>query len=126
MNREGTQPYIYVYLFSPKLPSHPGSHITLSTVYHTVGPRWLPILNIVVCICPSQAPRLSLPIPLSFLSKLRRWHCQMKYSQPVTFDFSGKLFFSISVPPVLHGTHLHEKKLFLVYPNSTCNWASYV
>ena len=30
VNREGTQPYIYVYPFSPKLPSHPGCHITLS------------------------------------------------------------------------------------------------
>ena len=27
---EGTQPYTYMYPFSPKLPSHPGCHITLS------------------------------------------------------------------------------------------------
>ena len=32
VNREGTQPHIYVYPFSPKLPSQPGCHITLSRV----------------------------------------------------------------------------------------------
>ena len=26
----GTQPYIYMFSFSPKLPSHPGCHTTLS------------------------------------------------------------------------------------------------
>ena len=28
--QEGTQPFIYMYPFSPKLPSHPGCHITLT------------------------------------------------------------------------------------------------
>ena len=32
MNSKGTQPYIHMYPFSPKLPSHPGCHITLSRV----------------------------------------------------------------------------------------------
>ena len=32
LNNQGTQPYIYMYPFSPKLPSHPGCHITLSRV----------------------------------------------------------------------------------------------
>ena len=32
VNSKGTQPYIYMYSFSPKLPSHPGCHITLSRV----------------------------------------------------------------------------------------------
>ena len=31
-NSQGTQPFIYMYLFSPKLPSHPGCHITSSRV----------------------------------------------------------------------------------------------
>ena len=31
-NSEGTQPYIYMYPFSPKLPSHPSCHIALSSV----------------------------------------------------------------------------------------------
>ena len=30
VNSEGTQPYVYMYPFSPKLPSHPVCHITLS------------------------------------------------------------------------------------------------
>ena len=32
MNSEGTQPYMYLYPFSPKLLSHPGCHITLSRI----------------------------------------------------------------------------------------------
>ena len=32
MGHKGTQPYIHMYPFSPKLPSHPGCHITLSRV----------------------------------------------------------------------------------------------
>ena len=32
VNSQGTQPYTYMYPFSPKLPSHPGCHITLSRV----------------------------------------------------------------------------------------------
>ena len=35
MNSEEIQPYIYTHPFSPKLPSHPGCHITLSRV-----PSW--------------------------------------------------------------------------------------
>ena len=31
-NSEGTQPYIYMYPFSPKVPSYPGCHITLNRV----------------------------------------------------------------------------------------------
>ena len=47
MKSKGTQPiYIYMYPFSPKLPSHPGCHITSSRV--TVGPCWLSILNTAV------------------------------------------------------------------------------
>ena len=32
VHSKGTQPYIYMYPFFPKLPSHPGYHITLSRV----------------------------------------------------------------------------------------------
>ena len=32
MDSKGTQPYVYVYPFSPRLPSHPGCHIALSRV----------------------------------------------------------------------------------------------
>ena len=37
----GTQPFVCRYPFSPKLPSHPGCHITqLSSLCYTVGPGW--------------------------------------------------------------------------------------
>ena len=32
MDSKGTQPYIYMYPFSPKLPSYPGHHMTLNRV----------------------------------------------------------------------------------------------
>ena len=32
VDSKGTQPYIYMYAFFPKLPSHPGCHVTLSRV----------------------------------------------------------------------------------------------
>ena len=32
VDSKGTQPYLYMYPFSPKLPSHPGCHMTLSRV----------------------------------------------------------------------------------------------
>ena len=48
VNSEGTQPHIYEYPFSPKLPSHPACHLTLSieqsSLCYTVGPYWLSIL----------------------------------------------------------------------------------
>ena len=48
---EGTLSYIYMYPFSPKLPSH--SHaIEQSSTSYTVGPCWLSVLNTVVCTCP--------------------------------------------------------------------------
>ena len=65
VNSEGTQPYIYMYPFSPKLCSHPGCHITLSSyLCYTVGPYWLSISNIALYTCPSQIPEL--PFPPSF------------------------------------------------------------
>ena len=50
----------------PKLPSHPGFHMTLSRVLcYTVGPCWLPILNIaaVYKLIPSS---LTIPSPHPF------------------------------------------------------------
>ena len=32
MNSKGTQPYLYMYALSPRLPSHSGCHMTLSRV----------------------------------------------------------------------------------------------
>ena len=46
---KGTQPCMHAYPFSPKFPSPPGCHITLSRVpCATVGPCWLFILNTTV------------------------------------------------------------------------------
>ena len=39
MNSEGTQPHIYIYPFSLKLPSHPGWHITLRRVPRAI--QWV-------------------------------------------------------------------------------------
>ena len=54
---QGTQPHIYMHTFSPKLPFHPGCHITLSRVLctcYTLSPCWLSFFNTAVCICQSQ------------------------------------------------------------------------
>ena len=62
MNSEGTQPYINMYPFSPKtpLPSRLPHDIEQSFMCYTVGPCWLSILNIAVCACRSQTPKLFL------------------------------------------------------------------
>jgi len=36
---KGTQPYIHVYPYSPKLPSHPGCHIILSRILCAIKDR---------------------------------------------------------------------------------------
>ena len=50
-NSIGTQTYIYMYPFSPKLPSHPGN-TEQSSMCYTVGPCWSSILNTAVCTSP--------------------------------------------------------------------------
>ena len=56
--RKGTQPYIYMYLFSLKtpLPSRLPHNIEPSSICCTVGPCWLSILNTAVCKCWRQTP----------------------------------------------------------------------
>ena len=39
MDCKGTQPYIHVYPYSPKLPSHPGCHIILSRILCAIKDR---------------------------------------------------------------------------------------
>ena len=48
VDSKGTQPYIHMYPFSPKLPSHPGCHMTLSRIPRAIQwvLSWLSILNI--------------------------------------------------------------------------------
>ena len=78
MNSEGTQPYIYMYPFSPKPSSHPGCHIILTKSFmcYTVGPCRLSILNIVVCTWPSQTPCLkgNSLINICHMTQSLRWN----------------------------------------------------
>ena len=57
------QLYMYIYLLFFRFFPHIGYYRTLnlSSLCYTVGPSWLSILCIVVCICSSQPPNLSLP-----------------------------------------------------------------
>ena len=65
---QGTQPFIHMYPFSPKLPSHPGCRITLSSsLCYTVGPCWLSILNIALYTCPSLLKGMELELSRKFL-----------------------------------------------------------
>ena len=52
VTKSQTQLSACTHTLSPKLPSH-------------LGPCWLSILNIAVCLCPSQTPYLSLSVSLS-------------------------------------------------------------
>ena len=53
------------------LPSRLPHNIEQSCLCCTVGPFWLSILNTAVCLCPSQTPKLSLPV--LGLKSSRRW-----------------------------------------------------
>ena len=48
-------------LFQILFPFRLLQSIEQRSLWYTVGPCWLSILHIVVCICSSQAPDLSLP-----------------------------------------------------------------
>ena len=55
--------YIYIFFHIP-FPYRSLQNIEYSSLCCTVGPCWLSILYIVVCICESQTPDLSLlPFP---------------------------------------------------------------
>ena len=55
VGNKGTQPYMYMRPFSPKLTSHAGCHITPEELHvYIVGPCWLSTLNIAVCTCQSS------------------------------------------------------------------------
>ena len=67
------QLYIYIYIFFlfQNLFSHRLSqNIEQSSLCCTVGPCWLSVLYIVVCICQSQTHDLSLCLSFPFYSKL--------------------------------------------------------
>ena len=57
VDSKGTQPYIYLYPPQSLLLSRLSPpNIKQSSLCYTVGPFWLPILNIAMCTCPSQTP----------------------------------------------------------------------
>ena len=58
----GYRIYIII-LFSDFFPYRLLQNIEYTSLCYTVGPCCLPILYIVVCICQSQSPNLSLPPP---------------------------------------------------------------
>ena len=43
--------YIYIYIFQILFPYRLLQNIKYSSMCYTVGPCWLPILYVVVCIC---------------------------------------------------------------------------
>ena len=51
--------YMYIFFFQILFPYRLLQNIEYSSLCYTVGPCWLSILYIVVCICSSQAPNLS-------------------------------------------------------------------
>ena len=55
--------HTYTCVHSPQtpLPSRLPYKIEQSSLFYTVRPYWLSILNTAVCACPSQTPLLSVP-----------------------------------------------------------------
>ena len=67
VHSRATQPYIYMYPFSPKLPFHVGCHIHWAEfISYRAGPCWFSILNIAVCTRPPQTlyPLFSMSVGL--------------------------------------------------------------
>ena len=103
MNSKRTQPYIYMYLFSPKHPSHPGWHITLSksSICYIMGLYESSVLNTAVCTWPSRGPWLSLPLAtISLFSKsvslflLCEFICVISFQIPHISDVIWYISFS--------------------------------
>ena len=91
-------------------PSRSLQSIEDSSLYYTIGPCWLSIFYIVVCVCSSQAPDLSLPIylfPLVILNFVSDFYfgSPLKKNKFIyfPFDYAGslllcRLFFSCCFP----------------------------
>ena len=65
MDSKGTQPYTYMYPFSPKLPSHPGCHIALSRVACALQQVLVIHLKYSSAYMTIPAPHLSFPSSFS-------------------------------------------------------------
>ena len=66
MNSKGAQPYIHMYPFFPKLPSHPGCHITWSR--HVLHSRSLSVIHF-----KYSRVYMSIPNSLTILSPYQQW-----------------------------------------------------
>ena len=90
MDSKGTQPYIYMYPFSPQtpLPSRLLHNIEQNSLCCIVGLCWLSILNIAECTCWSQTPYLfphSSPPPETISSFSKRLQSFYFYWDPVWY-----------------------------------------
>ena len=63
MDSKGTQLYMYMYPFSPKLPSHPGCHITVSASLYPSSLKLAPCVEATVVV----------PSPSHFLALMGWW-----------------------------------------------------
>ena len=64
VDTKGTQPYIYMYPFSPGSPPIQAPEWRWAeSPCHAVGPCWLSLLNIAVGACLSQTPYCPFPCP---------------------------------------------------------------
>ena len=61
MDSKGTQLYMYMYPFSPKLPSHPGCHITVSASLYPSSLKLVPCVEVPVVV-PSASHFLALMV----------------------------------------------------------------
>ena len=86
---KGSTIHIHVSIL-PHLPSKLARATEQSSMCYTVGPCWLPILNIAVCTWSSQSPQLSLPptpATMSSFSKSVSLFLLCKLSSFVSFLF---------------------------------------
>ena len=87
VNSEGTQPYIYMYPFSPRpLLFRLAHNIEQNSLCYTIGPYWLSDLNMAVCTWPFQTPNC--PVPLATISLFSKSLSLCSVSSFVSFLFS--------------------------------------
>ena len=105
-----TQLYTYILSFLYAFHNGLSQDIECSSLCYTVGPCCLSVLYIVVCICYSQTPNLSLPPPpLSPLVSIRSFSmsASVSYSlvsqRPLIFSVT---FLSLSVHCLEGGWHI--------------------